>query len=468
MNLLKKSLVLISSLALVAVTASSAVLAQDDEDIVIEDGALFGSAALADVTGLSATAGDASVDLSWNAVDGATGYIVFSGTNSVGSGETYNLPEQEIGDVTSHTVSNLTNGTKYYFSVAAMNDASLSESYGDEVSATPEGDSNGSATAEMQAAEALDSTKVRVVFTADMEFAADLMGAVSIKKEFDDTALEITAVEEFDSKTLDITTAEQEPGVSYLLTYTDGETETSRSFLGSSNVSTSDEFQVESAVSVSETEIEITFSEEVTLGDDPMNQIAIVQTEDNSQFLDVTNVLVNNEDTTKILVVTATHDAVGYTMIITEVTNAVGQTLSDENSTFEFAGFGFDGGDTTPPEEVSSLRAQLTDLAQTAVTVTWGASPNTAQDLANYLVYFSEDNGSTFRLLQTVDTSTLSLDQSGLPEAEVYTFKVTAKDQVGNESEGKTVTLPGTGPAGMLALALTSLAGGRFATRRRK
>jgi hypothetical protein len=466
MNLLKKTLTLMSCVALIGVSATSAVLAQDDEDIIVEDGVYDAAVdTLSDVTNLSAEAGDASVTLSWDSVDGATGYIVFKGTNPVGSGEQYNLPEEELGDVTTYEVTGLTNGTTYYFSVAAMNDQALSESYGQEVSATPDGESAPAET-EILAAEALDSTTVRVLFTTDMTLD-DVANSVTIAKEFDDAPLAVGSVSVVDARTLDIVTEEQEPGVSYLITYTGDEVLT-RSFLGSSNVATSDEFMIESAVSVSETEIEVKFSEEIVLGDNPINEIAIVQTEDNTKFLNITNVLQDNQNPANILIVTDTHDAVAYTMIVTEVTNSLGQSLSDENSTFEFGGFGFDGGDTTPPEEVSSLRAQLSDLAQAAVAVTWGASPNTAQDLANYLVYFSEDRGETYRLLSTLDPETLTFEESGLPEAEVYTFKVTARDQVGNESEGKTVSLPGTGPAGMLALALTSLAGGRLATRRRK
>jgi len=67
-------------------------------------------------TGLSATPGDTSVSLSWNAVSGATGYRVKRSTSAGG-------PFTQIADVatTTHLNGGLTNGTTYHYVVTAYN-----------------------------------------------------------------------------------------------------------------------------------------------------------------------------------------------------------------------------------------------------------------------------------------------------------------------------------------------------------
>jgi predicted phage tail protein len=88
-------------------------------------------------TGLSASAGDAQVTLSWNAPasDGGeqiTGYDVFRGSAAnFKAGGPVATPSG-----TSETVKGLTNGTTYYFEVSAVNDVGAGSASGS-VSATP-------------------------------------------------------------------------------------------------------------------------------------------------------------------------------------------------------------------------------------------------------------------------------------------------------------------------------------------
>ena len=84
-------------------------------------------------TGLTATAGNAQVSLSWSASSGATSYSVYRGTTS--GGETL-----LVSGVTSTSYVNtgLTNGTTYYYKVAAVDSAGTSAE-SSEVSATPAG-----------------------------------------------------------------------------------------------------------------------------------------------------------------------------------------------------------------------------------------------------------------------------------------------------------------------------------------
>ena len=87
---------------------------------------------------LSLEAGDEQVAATWTAVSGATGYTLYYSSTETLAG---NLTRSDVNSVpvtgTSHTVSGLTNGTIYYFVLAATNaggDSAVSR----EVSATPQ------------------------------------------------------------------------------------------------------------------------------------------------------------------------------------------------------------------------------------------------------------------------------------------------------------------------------------------
>lgn len=83
-------------------------------------------------TGLTATRGNATISLAWNAVLGATGYQVFQGTTPGGEGS--NPVSVPAG--TAFTDTGLINGTIYYYQVSASNSAGTG-SRSTEASATP-------------------------------------------------------------------------------------------------------------------------------------------------------------------------------------------------------------------------------------------------------------------------------------------------------------------------------------------
>jgi fibronectin type 3 domain-containing protein len=85
-------------------------------------------------TGLTATAGNAQVSLSWTASTGATSYNIYRSTASGGEGST---PYMTGVATTSFTDSGLTNGTTYYYEVSAVNAGGQSP-VSSEVSATPQ------------------------------------------------------------------------------------------------------------------------------------------------------------------------------------------------------------------------------------------------------------------------------------------------------------------------------------------
>ena len=83
--------------------------------------------------GLTATPGSAQAALSWTASNGATSYNVYRGTYSGGESSTA-IATGITG--TSYTNTGLTNGTTYYYTVAAVN-AGGASGYSNEANATP-------------------------------------------------------------------------------------------------------------------------------------------------------------------------------------------------------------------------------------------------------------------------------------------------------------------------------------------
>jgi subtilase family serine protease len=90
-------------------------------------------------TSLSATAGNASVSLSWSAAAGATSYNVYRGTAAGGEGST---PVSTGITGTGATVSGLSNGQRYYFYVTGV-DAGGSSAASNEANAEPIAPSGG-------------------------------------------------------------------------------------------------------------------------------------------------------------------------------------------------------------------------------------------------------------------------------------------------------------------------------------
>ena len=115
---------------------SSPVVANDGTVYVESTGgyfyALYGTAAPAQPTGLTATPGNARVVLNWNSASGATSYNVKRSTTSGGP---YTIVASPAS--TSYTNTGLANGTTYYYVVSAIKGASESAN-SSQVSATPQ------------------------------------------------------------------------------------------------------------------------------------------------------------------------------------------------------------------------------------------------------------------------------------------------------------------------------------------
>ncbi|GLI05855.1 hypothetical protein YDYSG_18850 [Paenibacillus tyrfis] len=111
----------------------TAVDASGNESAHSESVVYFNRVAPAKPTQLEAVEGNAKVDLSWNAVDNATGYNVKRSTKSGGPYTT--VADNIYGNI--YTDSDVINGTTYFYVVTALNKTVESEP-SNEVSATPQ------------------------------------------------------------------------------------------------------------------------------------------------------------------------------------------------------------------------------------------------------------------------------------------------------------------------------------------
>jgi len=442
---------------------------------------------LPEVTGLTVEkSGNKSVTLKWNAVANATNYKVLYGTLPVDSNAEYNRPPIDAGKVTSYTVNNLTNGTKYYFSVIATNGAVTSLYYGDEVSATPTAEgANAAPTIFSTTADSADSFVMS--FSKEMNLATDLASQIKIVKSNDASPLAVKYTTKVDSKTLKVTTDPQDAGSEYRITVTDQIKDTAGTSLESMERSSiligfsaplvsdlfgsaedSGDLKVTAVTVLPDKKgVELAFNKQVVIGENPVSQIAIVETNNPTNTLGVVAVRENKEDNSKILIVTEEQKEVSYTILVTGFKDAAGKLIAEANSTVEFNGGATQAG---TPQEVVDLAGDFVDLAKIIVNLTWGSSPDVdVADFKGYSVYLSTDGGTTFDLLNELEKGATEFTTDSLTPAEKYLFKVTAKNEAG-ESEGAVVELelPGTGPAGIAMLAFGSLGLGRFVTRRKK
>jgi hypothetical protein len=118
-------------------------------------------------TGVTATAGNNQVTLTWTAVTGATGYNVYRGTSS--GAETLLSTGTNVSGAT-FTDNSAANGTQYFYYVTALN-GSLQSGPSSEVSATPQMPTTGSLVQAISAGGSAAGS-----FVADTDFSG---GAVS-------------------------------------------------------------------------------------------------------------------------------------------------------------------------------------------------------------------------------------------------------------------------------------------------
>ncbi|MFA5793334.1 MAG: fibronectin type III domain-containing protein [Candidatus Gracilibacteria bacterium] len=446
------------------------------------------------VEGLEALPGDGLVTLTWDASTddtGVDGYYVYSSLKSVETnGGAYTFGSTNAGNSATYTMEGLTNGVTYYFAVTAYDEAGNESNYSSEADATPDSSTTGDFVAPtVSDANAVSSTLVEVSFSEAVLLPESSALAFSLEAT-DGTAVAVldaySSTEE--PATVFLVTDAQIAGAQYILTTGIGVTDLAGNpvesgtsdtaiFTGSAleksepdavNPSLEDSaFAIEEVTSVEINELLLDFNQKI-VSVSPTS-FTIQKTDDASALVEVLAVSVDSTDATLVTLITKDMDA-GYDYVLTideTVLNEAGSSLPINARTVDFTAKTIDLADVIAPEDITNLVSALS--GETAVMLTWDASANTAGDLAKYLVYQSADGGSTFGDSVAVAMDVLSYEASDLTPGSTYTFKVTAVDENGNESDGvmTTITLPESGPE-LLLLGLMALAGAGVVGKRRK
>ena len=475
-----------------------------------------------DVENVKAVAGDGSVTLTWNvATDdvGVKGYKIYYGTVSVGTEKgKYNLGFVDAGNKISYTFDKLTAGTKYYFAVTAYDAAgNESTSYSIEVSATVKSGATGlrgaadtsvpadkGAAPKVMKAETVNKNMLRVVFSEPVQLSAKAPeSAFNIKSDNTGVALAVKDAvmdpDDSSKKAVLLTTADQQAGMSYILTaginvkslsgnpIISGTSDTAV-FTGTDIVSKvvtgydpsplpGKGPETLRAEAVDATHVNVIFSKPVVLKPDGRQNFIITEAKNIEKTLEVSSAQLDTTKTT-VNLTTAQQKAVSYNIIVTDVLDNDGRVI---DSSIKAGTLRFTGKEDAPskqesvtdeladkvgPEDVTNFTAKM--LKKLIVTLSWTKSPDSAGNLANYILYMATAQNQ-YNDGISVDRTDANFDVTNIIPGVKYFFKLTAKDKNGNESAGVTTDfiLPETGPE-LVLLLLGSLGAGKFLQRRKR
>jgi hypothetical protein len=127
-----------------------------------------------------------------------------------------------------------------------------------------------------------------------------------------------------------------------------------------------------------------------------------------------------------------------------------------------------EGVDIIPPKDVANfISDKVLKGKQYIVTLNW-TIPEENKDTKEQLIYKSTDKGAKYAKEASLSPDKTSYKIEKMDPGE-YWFKITEKDEAGNESQGviTKIVLPKTGPE-MIGLVAFSLFAGRMVTRKKK
>lgn len=459
-----------------------------------------------DITSLDATALDSAILLEWSeATDdtGVEGYTIYYGLDSVtAQGQEYDL-NKDVGDVLEYTMTELENGTPYYFSVVAYDEAgNESLAWAPEASATPSADAGDDEEEDTEApqvtdAEALNREEVKVVFSEDIVLPEeDPQDAFQIENDDNfepliviDAKMDEDAEGVKNEDTVILTTDVQEEGVVYKLTVgidikdkadnpvISGTSDTAI-FTGSGEekVVPSD-LELVDIESVDNTHIMVNFSKKVVLDIDPSENFVISTEGESPVELEVLGVQLGTNDEgveeASVLITTAPQEEIDYNVSVKNITDEDGNEMADTSDFFTGMAAA-EGGDDDEVEDIIApldvanlLAEKVLEAEKYLVTLKWDIPEENVEDTVAQTVYESED-GEDYTHEADLEADVTEYEVSELDPGE-YWFKVTQSDAAGNESEGTVVNviLSETGP-GIVGLIVVSLGLGHLISRRKR
>jgi len=463
-----------------------------------------------DVEGVKVTPLDGSVKVEWDAVNYSAGtlkgYVIWYDTKPAAeNGDSYALTAPETGDlgnVTTYTVTGLTNGTKYYFAVTAVDTNGVESqnwSLPGDVATTPTADAGGGDDTEppqVTNAEAVDKEDVKVTFSEEVVLPAlnpESAFVVQNTDTFEDLVVKSAELDATDTtkKTVLLATDPQTKDANYKLTVgidvqdkagnpIRSDSSATAPFTGSDSskvLADTTGVEVATAEVVDNTHVLVNFNEKVVLGIDPTKNFKIVNKTDAADILNVAEVILGKNtlgaDDAAAVLTTGEQKGVTYVVTVVGVKDAAGNDVSTTKNTAEFAGVPVAGSGTTEtpstsPKDVAKIIVnKIFEAEKYDVKLSWTIPVENAGKVAEQLLYRSADS-KTFDKETSLLTTDKEYTVKGMDPG-TYWFKLTQKDMAGVETVGTLIKvyLPKTGP-GMIGLLLGSIALGKFVSKKKK
>ena len=458
---------------------------------------------LADVQDLNVTqTGKDFAEIQFNAVLDADNYTLLIGTNSVSNdGESYNLPPVIMGNNTQYRVSNLKEDTTYFMRVFASNDSDKSENLSNEISVNLSELGQNLLPSQIQAIEVLDSRNIQISFEKEMQFDDQTKESIRMFKNFDGNEFFIQSIEILDEKNIKLFLADNldanfDYDIHILPSLVDIDANpldadklvikltTEEDITEYVDLTNLPDLKIISAVAFDQSAFEVEFSDPVKRDPELRNQVSIFEKDDSKNTLDVVDVLFNELEPKKLLIVTTEVQEKNYVIEFGEVQSDMGKILAPADSRVEVL--------NKPTPSTSQIQDALAfpidiDVEEETVDDITGLSGSvmledsskvelkfdkpTSNKLKEIKVLLESDDGKTYDLIDVIskDLSKVILEL-GTPVTNEKNIKVIAVDQDGNESMGVITKLliPETGPAAALATLVGSGLLGAVVSRRRK
>jgi len=496
------AIIALSAILLLVISASNSLFAQGLDML-----------SPSSVSGVTAAPGDSSITLSWDAATDNVGVTDYKINYGMLSGQ-YTMPPIFTGDVLEYTVTGLSNGTTYFFAISAVDEAGHeSEEYSYEVTATP---SNGETLSgdttppTVVNALAIGPSKVMVTFSEDIQLPENSFTAVTIAEAESAELVNLidVTVSETDPSIVIVDTGTLTDGLSYAFTASSSiqdlegnavssGTSDSAFFTGTSQVLSSETIASslqESAVPEDEGDdeplqidtvdvldlksIDLYFSESVVLPEltdeeSEANPMFVIHMDGNeADALTIHSAIPDVLDNSLVHIATEEEMTINttYVLLVDHVEDGDGNAINEEiYGRVQFqSSEPVDGDDVTPPADITELEASVQE--DRTIDLTWVASINTDNDLDEYMLFSSTDDGATYTDGVSISASSTSYTVEDLEMGSTYTFKIAALDNSGNESDGvvTTIALPETGPEMALLLLIPALFGGMYLARRKE
>lgn len=441
------------------------------------------------------------LEVEFDELENASEYMLFLSEESVDNID----KKYTIGPVrsleTKIKAENLEPNTKYFMAVVAKFENGFSKNFSNEIEATTLANDAVIEVSPFIENSSTPSIKtIELNFNQEMDFSSLTNESFRVELDFDASLLSVINAEVIDNKTVQIEVLEDlSAGSEYKITVNtdflsiEGKSIEEKDKTTIVVASLDIEKDVESGLKVSEFvilpngAIELIFNENLKGEQDLKSQIIILEVSNPDNILEIEDVIPNNTDKNKILIIPKNPETKEYSIVLLDLVSVSDKIIAEEDSqvtikienvsetqtetdatenenTDDVANNEESENLNNSPSDVSNLKAIADDSDSISANVSYKKASDVDGDLKGHNIYL-KSNDTEFELKDTVgkDTEQTQVNLDGINALE-GTVKVTAFDENGNESEGKVtpIRIPSVGPFGFLWLALGALGFSHF------